>query len=84
MNGILNCTERIVASRLWQATVPHYSVLVRYVWCILLGIVPLAFSQVMKDVEKLKSLGKLLRFGPRWCDLDGVISKGHLKGGGLV
>lgn len=49
-----------------------------------MGIVALAFFQVMKDVEKLKPLGKFLRLGPGWCDLDGVISKGHLKGAGLV
>lgn len=55
-----------------------------YVWRILLGIVALAFSQVMKDVEKLKHLVKLPRLGPGWCDLDDVISKGHLKGSGLV
>lgn len=84
MNYILDCTERIVDRRLWQAAVPHYSVLVTYIWSILLGIVALALSQVTKDVGKLKPLGKLLRLGPGWCDLDGVISKGHLKGAGLV
>lgn len=64
VNGILDCTGRIVAIKLWQDAMPHYSVLVRYVWSILLGIVPLAFSQVMKDLEKLKPVGKLPRLGP--------------------
>lgn len=58
--------------------------LVAYVWSILLGIVALALSRVTKDVGKLKPLGKLLRLGPGWCDLDGVISKGYQKGAGLV
>lgn len=84
MNYAVDCTERILAGRLWQAAVPHYSVLVMYVWSILLGIVALALSRVTKDVGKLKPLGKLLRLGPGWCDLDGVISKGYQKGAGLV
>lgn len=77
-NSILDCTERSVASRLGEAVIALCSVLVRYVWCILLGIGALALFPGLEGCGETGVCGeadeieKLRWLGPGWCDLQGA------------
>lgn len=67
VNGILR--GKSVTSRLEEAVVSLYSVLVRYVWSTLLDVGALAVSCVKQDGGKLGCVEKLRQLGSRWCDL---------------
>lgn len=70
VNGILG--GKNVTSRLEEAVVTLYSVLVRCVWSILLGIGALALSWVKQDVRKLECVERLRQLGSGWCDMQGA------------